>query len=118
MNFAYIILCGKGSIFAHWVFVDGTNHGRIYTIRHKKEIKMDTTSLQAEIGRRIMLRRKDLRLSQKALAGLAKTSQKDVWKVENSKANYSLNLLNRIATALDLNLDIILQDSTGKDMRY
>lgn len=75
-----------------------------------KEVDMETdTILQKKIGKTFYDRRRLLGITQQELAKKISTSPKEVWKMENG-TNMTLKSLRKFAEALQLNLDIVLND--------
>lgn len=62
--------------------------------------------LYKKIGSQIRARRRYLNISQKELAEKLKTKQSKISKIENGKEKPSLEVLNKIALALNTNLNI------------
>lgn len=58
--------------------------------------------IKAEVGKRIKKIRKERKITQKELATLANVSQCVISKTETQGTNLTLEVLNRIATALDV----------------
>lgn len=62
-----------------------------------------------QLGRTMIKKRLARKLSQRALAKKAKTTQAVVSRIESMSANPSFNLLRRLATALGSNLKIAFE---------
>lgn len=91
---------------------------KVYTFRQdlKKRLKdppfrkaWEESEAEYQIGRALIAKRIKERLSQKDLAKRAHTTQAVISRLESMNANPSLNLLKRIASALNLHLKIQLQ---------
>lgn len=59
------------------------------------------------IGRLLADKRNEAGLSVRALAELAGVSYQNITKIENGKYNVSIDILSKIANALDCQLDIV-----------
>ena len=90
---------------------------KVYTFRQdlKKRLKdpafrkaWEESEAEYQIGRALISKRIKERLSQKDLARRAHTTQAVISRIENMNANPSLELLKRIASALNLTLKIQL----------
>ncbi|MBI2008167.1 helix-turn-helix transcriptional regulator [Candidatus Amesbacteria bacterium] len=62
-----------------------------------------------QLTRQLIKKRLDRKLSQRALAKKAKTTQAVISRIESMSANPSFNLLQRLATALGSNLKIAFE---------
>lgn len=91
---------------------------KVYTFRQdlKKRLKdpefrkaWEESEAEYQIGRALIAKRIKERLSQKDLAKRAHTTQAVISRLEGMNANPSLDLLKRIASALNLHLKIQLQ---------
>ena len=91
---------------------------KVYTFRQdlKKRLKdpkfrkaWEESEAEYQIGRALIDKRIKERLSQKDLARRAHTTQAVISRLESMNANPSLDLLKRIASALNLHLKIQLQ---------
>lgn len=91
---------------------------KVYTFRQdlKKRLKdpefrkvWEASEVEYQIGRALIAKRIKEKLSQKDLARRANTTQAVISRLESMNANPSLELLKRIASALNLNLKIQLQ---------
>lgn len=58
----------------------------------------------AELGNMIRERRKTLRITQPHLAEMAGISESTLYKIENSKANPTIKVLNQVAEILGLEI--------------
>ncbi|MBP3894229.1 MAG: helix-turn-helix transcriptional regulator [Atopobiaceae bacterium] len=65
---------------------------------------MDRLALRLLVGREIRRRRESQGLTLQVLADMVGTSYTHIWKVENGKVSVGLDLLGRIASALDVPL--------------
>lgn len=65
--------------------------------------------LKFKIAQAVYLKRKAKRLSQAELAKKAHTTQKVISRIEHSEVSVGVDLLQRIATALDLKVNISLR---------
>lgn len=91
---------------------------KVYTFRQdlKKRLKdpefrkaWEESEAEYQIGKALIAKRIKERLSQKDLAKRAHTTQAVISRLEGMNANPSLDLLKRIASALNLHLKIQLQ---------
>lgn len=69
----------------------------------------EESELEYQIGRALISNRLKAKMSQQELARKAKTTQAVISRLESMNANPSLDLLKRIASALNLHLKIQLQ---------
>lgn len=90
---------------------------KIYTLKdHLKESLKDPefrkawqeSEVEYQLSRQIISQRLARKISQKQLAEKAKTTQAVISRMENMNSNPSINLLKRIAIALDCKLQIAL----------
>ena len=63
---------------------------------------MDSFSHRKVLGERIKTLRESQGLSQRKLALMANTNQTHLWQIESGRANVGIDLLYRIASALDV----------------
>ncbi|MEE9310457.1 MAG: helix-turn-helix transcriptional regulator [Cocleimonas sp.] len=70
--------------------------------------------LQVELGQKIKLLRKENGYSQEAFASLADIDRTYIADIESGKRNVSLEILGKLAVALDLTLSELFQDINGR----
>lgn len=73
---------------------------------------MDTNELRLQVGTEIRRERESQGLTLKTLAGMVGTSYTHLWKVENGKVSVGLDLLGKLADALDVPLAEIVTRAT------
>jgi len=69
-------------------------------------LKNHTIMLLIEIGQTIKERRKNLKITQPNLAEMAGISLNTLYKIERGKANPTINVLNKLASVLGLELKL------------
>ncbi len=74
-------------------------------------MKIKPDELNVKIGLKIKLERTKLKLSQEKLAELADLTQNSICAIERGTSVASINSLNRIATALNMELTELLDTS-------
>jgi len=80
-------------------------------------IRVDNKSsdkIEIVLGHEIMLRRKELGMSQSELASKSGIQQANISRIERGQTNITINQLKRIANALDANIKIRLEWYYGK----
>lgn len=69
---------------------------------------------QQQLARRMRAKRKLLRLTQRELAEVVGTSQAAIVRLEAGESNPTLNLIQRVVTALDLDLILTIKPTHPK----
>lgn len=77
---------------------------------------MDTHALRLQVGTEIRRQRELQNLTLKTLAGMVGTSYTHLWKVENGKISVGLDLLGKLAEALDVSLAELISYATEGSM--
>ena len=62
----------------------------------------DDPPLALAVARAVVLRRREIGMSQEELAQALGTSQAQVWRIESGEANITLSTMERLATALQV----------------
>ena len=65
---------------------------------------MDTDERRKQVGVRVKALREQLGLSQRKLALMIGSNQTHIWQIENGNVNVGLDLLCRLADALEVNV--------------
>ena len=77
---------------------------RLKDDKFKKE--WEKSELEYQLARELIKKRLEKGLSQRELANLAQTSQAKISQLESMKANPSLSFLKKLATALNMRVEI------------
>lgn len=69
-----------------------------------------------EIGKSIKLRRKALKITQPALAQLAKVATNTLYKIERGQANPTMDIIEKITAVLGLEIKLEVKKITNKSV--
>jgi predicted transcriptional regulator len=77
---------------------------------NEKNLESDMNRFSVKIGKMVLARRKELRMSQRKLAEKANTSQKAIYYIETAKNNVTVETLNRVFDVLGLHSMVAIYD--------